>query len=299
MRKEFRYGKKIKELREIRAWTQQHLAEIAGVEVRTIQRVEKDFTRNAETLQSVAAAFDVTVDSLRTTWLIPESRLLRVHSISTYESFIAAEQAHRSDAFAKAIMVPLKDEFQSEVCDLLDKVFADRDVVEPDEPELWAGYTEIIEEPLERLFAFGFSFFLLDEQRDLMLHSSGMLRPDRDHMDLKLRHFFLVPEHGCFQLGRTEPLHRFNEQCIAAGEALFRTIKEEGAGAYVYKNALVAANQPGGETAVCWCDVCFPVSVTGIRISFDYIEQVTGLSRSQICLLYDEITGEPFLEGLS
>jgi transcriptional regulator with XRE-family HTH domain len=299
MRKEFRYGKKIKELREIRAWTQQHLAEIAEVEVRTIQRVEKDLTRSPETLHAVAAAFDVTVDSLRSTWLIPESRLLRAGSVSTYKEFIATEQTHRSDAFAKAIMVPLKDEFQIEVSDLLEQVFADRDVIEPDEPELWAGYTDFVEQPLERLFDFGFSFFLLDEQRDLVLHSSGMLKPEKDHMDLKVRHFFLVPTHGCFQLSRTEPLHRFNARCTAAGDALFRTIKEHGTGTYVYKNALVAATQPGGESAVHWCDACFPVSPVGTRIGFEYIEQVTGLSRTKICALYDEITGEAFLEGLS
>jgi transcriptional regulator with XRE-family HTH domain len=299
MRREFRYGKKIKELRELRAWTQQQLADIAGVEVRTIQRVEKDLTRSPETLHAVAAAFDVTVDSLRSTWLIPESRLLRVRSVSTYKEFIAAEQTHRSDAFAKAIMVPLNDEFHSEVSDLLDQSFTDRDVIEPDEPELWSSYTDFIKQPLERLFDFGFSFFLLDEQRELMLHSSGLLKPERDHMDLKVRHFFLVPTHGCFQLSRTEPLHRFNERCIAAGDALFRTIKEENTGAYVYKNALVAATQPGGESAVQWCDACFPVSPAGTRIGFEYIEQVTGLSRSQVCTLYDETTGEIFLEGLS
>jgi transcriptional regulator with XRE-family HTH domain len=40
MRTEFRYGKKIRQLREERAWTHEQLAAIAGVEPRTIQRVE-------------------------------------------------------------------------------------------------------------------------------------------------------------------------------------------------------------------------------------------------------------------
>lgn len=44
MRVEFRYGKKTRELREERLWTQEHLAEVAGVDTRAIQRVERDRT---------------------------------------------------------------------------------------------------------------------------------------------------------------------------------------------------------------------------------------------------------------
>ncbi len=56
MRIEFRYGKKIQQAREARAWTQEQLAIAAGVEPRTIQRVERDQTKNPETLQAIAAA---------------------------------------------------------------------------------------------------------------------------------------------------------------------------------------------------------------------------------------------------
>jgi transcriptional regulator with XRE-family HTH domain len=41
MRKEFRYGRKIQQAREARAWTQEQLAIAADVEPRTIQRVER------------------------------------------------------------------------------------------------------------------------------------------------------------------------------------------------------------------------------------------------------------------
>lgn len=54
MRKEFRYGKKIQGLREERAWRQEHLAEVAGLSTRTIQRVEKGRTRDAETVKAIA-----------------------------------------------------------------------------------------------------------------------------------------------------------------------------------------------------------------------------------------------------
>lgn len=137
-----------------------------------------------------------------------------MRSVSSYNEFIALKKPHLH-AFAKTIMVPLKDEFHREVSDLLDQIFTDRDVIGPDEPELWSSHTDFIKQPLERLFDFGFSFFLLDEQRDVILHSSGMLKPESDHMELKVRHFFLVQTHGCFQLNHTQPLHRFSEQCIA------------------------------------------------------------------------------------
>jgi DNA-binding XRE family transcriptional regulator len=52
MRKEFRYGKKIQEFRKQQEWTQEQLAEAAGLDRRTIQRVEGNQTRNSETLQS-------------------------------------------------------------------------------------------------------------------------------------------------------------------------------------------------------------------------------------------------------
>ena len=53
MRQEFRYGKKIQQLREQKGWTQDHLAAVAGLEPRTIQRVENQ-TKNPETLLAIA-----------------------------------------------------------------------------------------------------------------------------------------------------------------------------------------------------------------------------------------------------
>ena len=40
MRKENRYGKRTREIRCQHGWTQEHLAEVAGITVRTVQRVE-------------------------------------------------------------------------------------------------------------------------------------------------------------------------------------------------------------------------------------------------------------------
>jgi len=55
---------KIRALREARAWSQAHLAEAAGLSLRTIQRVEAEGTASAETRLAIAAALNVPVETL-------------------------------------------------------------------------------------------------------------------------------------------------------------------------------------------------------------------------------------------
>jgi transcriptional regulator with XRE-family HTH domain len=50
---------------EQRTWTQEHLAAVSGIDVRTIQRAERGTRLSADSLQALAAAFDLTVDQLR------------------------------------------------------------------------------------------------------------------------------------------------------------------------------------------------------------------------------------------
>jgi transcriptional regulator with XRE-family HTH domain len=58
-------GPNIKRCREARAWTQERLAEIAAVNVRTVQRAERGEMIAAESLQDLAAALDVPLEMLR------------------------------------------------------------------------------------------------------------------------------------------------------------------------------------------------------------------------------------------
>jgi transcriptional regulator with XRE-family HTH domain len=55
---------KIKALRDARAWSQAHLAEVASLSLRTVQRVEAEGTASAETRLAIAAALGVSVDDL-------------------------------------------------------------------------------------------------------------------------------------------------------------------------------------------------------------------------------------------
>lgn len=67
-------AKTIKRLRTERAWSQEQLAEIADVSLRTIQRVEADGSASRETRMALAAAFDIDVRDLgEPETVLPES----------------------------------------------------------------------------------------------------------------------------------------------------------------------------------------------------------------------------------
>lgn len=57
-------GKNIRQHREERHWTQEELAIIAGIDVRTIQRAESGQKLALETLKAIANAFEITIDQL-------------------------------------------------------------------------------------------------------------------------------------------------------------------------------------------------------------------------------------------
>jgi transcriptional regulator with XRE-family HTH domain len=294
MRKEFRYGKKIKEMREARAWTQEQLAEAADIETRTVQRVEKGLTKSPETLQAIAGAFNVDIESLRSTWLIPESRLVQAHFVDSHERFIGVEEKYRRHAYTRAILAPLSKEGRKQVDDLLDQIFADREYIEPDEREMWKLYIEQTEDPLASLFDLKLAMFILDERRDLIFPKNGFLKPEKPYIDdWRVQYFLVIPRHGCFRASPSAPLHRFNENCTAASEAVFQAATHED-GIHIFTNVLAAVLE-----TVNWCDVCFPAHSDGSRLDFNYLEQVIGLRRDQWHTLFEETTGEEFLEGLA
>ncbi|MEO1323624.1 MAG: helix-turn-helix transcriptional regulator, partial [Pseudomonadota bacterium] len=77
---------KIKRWREERHWSQEHLAELAGVALRTIQRVENGEKASQETLLALAAAFNVDAMAL---------------------SVDAAEEANRNGGACALLLLPL------------------------------------------------------------------------------------------------------------------------------------------------------------------------------------------------
>lgn len=57
-------AKLVKTMREERAWPQRQLADVAGVNIRTVQRVERDGAASFDTLMAIAQAFDINVKEL-------------------------------------------------------------------------------------------------------------------------------------------------------------------------------------------------------------------------------------------
>ena len=58
-------SKKIRAARERRAWSQEHLATVSGLGLRTIQRIEKTGAASFESARALASVFEVDVASLR------------------------------------------------------------------------------------------------------------------------------------------------------------------------------------------------------------------------------------------
>lgn len=54
----------VRQMREQRAWSQEHLTEVSGLSLRTIQRVEADGNASHETRLALAAAFDCSLADL-------------------------------------------------------------------------------------------------------------------------------------------------------------------------------------------------------------------------------------------
>jgi transcriptional regulator with XRE-family HTH domain len=55
----------VQKLRLQRGWSQQQLAELSGLNVRTIQRIEKGQEPSVESLKSLAAVFNVEFSTLK------------------------------------------------------------------------------------------------------------------------------------------------------------------------------------------------------------------------------------------
>ncbi|CAB0150749.1 Inner membrane protein YhaH [Pseudidiomarina piscicola] len=57
-------SEKVKQLRAEKGWSQEQLSELCGVNLRTIQRLEKRGSASPETIKALAAVFEVSVDAL-------------------------------------------------------------------------------------------------------------------------------------------------------------------------------------------------------------------------------------------
>lgn len=55
---------KLKQLRESKAWSQAQLADVAGISLRTVQRIEKSGVASSESVMSICSAYDIQTNDL-------------------------------------------------------------------------------------------------------------------------------------------------------------------------------------------------------------------------------------------
>jgi transcriptional regulator with XRE-family HTH domain len=80
----------IQKLRLQRGWSQEQLAEITGLSVRTIQRIERGQTPSAESLKALAAVLDVDFGALREAHMTPSTTPSSVPGVSADEALAFA-----------------------------------------------------------------------------------------------------------------------------------------------------------------------------------------------------------------
>jgi transcriptional regulator with XRE-family HTH domain len=95
-------SKKIRAERERRAWSQEHLATVSGLGLRTIQRIEKTGAASFESARGLAAVFEVDVASLR---IVREEPAAHVPPAATpHPAVYAARTASRFRFRAKPML---------------------------------------------------------------------------------------------------------------------------------------------------------------------------------------------------
>jgi transcriptional regulator with XRE-family HTH domain len=86
-------SQKIRQLREARGWSQEHLAEVAGLSARTVQRIESDGNIAPESRMALAAALGVEAASLGLT--PPTSPMSAAHESAAHENASGASRWRR------------------------------------------------------------------------------------------------------------------------------------------------------------------------------------------------------------
>jgi transcriptional regulator with XRE-family HTH domain len=74
----------IRQEREKRAWSQEHLAGVTGLALRTVQRIESTGSASYESAGAIAAVFDLPVTALRSAGMAPATSTKVEHQWCTW-----------------------------------------------------------------------------------------------------------------------------------------------------------------------------------------------------------------------
>jgi transcriptional regulator with XRE-family HTH domain len=89
----------VQKLRLQRGWSQEQLAELAGLSVRTIQRVERGNSPSAESLKAIAAVLDVDFGELREAHMVPPTDRPATDGTVSSEEALAMAKVRKIKAF--------------------------------------------------------------------------------------------------------------------------------------------------------------------------------------------------------
>jgi len=78
-------------------------------------------------------------------------------------------------------------------------------------------------------------------------------------------------------------------------------VSNELEGVHIFASALVpiGLDRPAHPEDFPWCDKCFPVLPDGLRVNFDYMLLVTGMTRAELEQKRREFEGDDSLVGLA
>jgi transcriptional regulator with XRE-family HTH domain len=286
MKTEIRYGTRIKEERLKRGWTQEHLAEVADVTVRTVARIEKNGVQGLESLMAIAAAFEMELGKLGQVFRIAEAKPLRSLTIRRPEDLqVALNRAYHSGLY-RPMLLPMRTDLQERAEELLEAIFSDLQYLSPDEPEIVRSWVQSVKEPVEELHGMGMEIFSIQDCREGFIGEPGKKTLMENWTT---GYYLLVLEHGCFSA--KNHVHRFNEQCETAVNALHEWLRQEQNGTkvdlYLFPNELMV--MPVKTVEQSYCTVCFPKGPTGECMTEEYLRRITGLSSEEIHNLFDQL----------
>lgn len=292
MKTELRYGKRVKEERLARGWTQEHLAEVAGITARTVARIEKDEVQGAESLMAIAAALEVDLKKLALVLRIGEVKPTRSLLVRQAEDLqIAFNRAHHSGLY-RTLLLPMRDDWRERAEELLEAIFIDLQYLSPDESEIVRSWVVAAKEPLVELRSMGMEIFTLQDNREIFLGEAGQRKLIENWTT---GYYLVVLEHSCYLVDGK--IHRFQDGCVEGVGALLRWLRQEQDGTEIqmglFANPLIAF---AGQAESVFCKTCFPVGPTTKFMTEEYLSRITGLQPAELQVLRDQFEKE--IEGL-
>lgn len=286
MKTEIRYGKRVKEERLKRGWTQDHLAEVADLTARTVARIEKDEVQGLESLMAIAAAFETELPKLAQVFRIAEAKPLRSLTIRRAEDLSVAFNRARHSGLYRTLLPPVRDDLRDRAEENLEAIFCDLQYLSPDEHELMRSWVGSVEEPLRELYGMGMEIFSIQDCREGFIGEPG----HKKLMENWTTGFYLlVLEHSCFLAKNI--IHRFYDRCETAVSFLYEWLRQEQDGTrvdlYLFGNELMVSPIAGAERN--YCKLCFPNGPTGEGLTEEYLARVSGRTTEEVRSLVHQL----------